>query len=134
MAESETNAHLHKVLTHRNYMHHITLQKELKNYDKQKKVVEKELSQITKVRRAIQQINGTFPKEPTKEWKRVWEQEMAQGGCSFGKEEAIKEHITKESILKKSNVSSQGLNKLIITPHQAILYIWDFIQGIILGR
>ena len=64
MAKSEpNNTHLHKVLTHRNYMHNVSLQKQLNIYDKQRKLVEKELQEITKVREAIQQINRTFNKK-----------------------------------------------------------------------
>ena len=64
MVESEsTNTHLHKVLRHRNHMHYVALQKQLNTYDRQKKLVEKELLQITKVRSAIQQINRRLPKK-----------------------------------------------------------------------
>ncbi|XP_028408563.1 uncharacterized protein LOC114531113 [Dendronephthya gigantea] len=124
MAKSETNAHLHKVLTHRNYMHHVTLQKELKSYEKQKKVVEKELSQIIKVRRAIQQINGTLLKESRKgkkenSSKKAWEQKMTEDGITFGKkeehedEEVHKYDHQEKSLIKKSNVSSQGVSSKI---------------------
>ena len=71
MSQSETtNTHLHKVLTHRNYMHHVTLQKQLNIYDRQKKLVERELLQITKVREAIQQINKGLPKKSQRFKKR----------------------------------------------------------------
>lgn len=65
MADSvdTTNTHLHKVLSHRNYMHYVALQKQLSIYDRQKKLVEKELLQISKVRSAVQQINRRLPKQ-----------------------------------------------------------------------
>ena len=62
MAERETvNTHLQKVLSHRNYIHHVSLQKQLNIYERQKKLVEKELLQITQVRQALQQINKSSP-------------------------------------------------------------------------
>ncbi len=51
-------------------MHNVNLQKQLNIYDKQKKLVERELLQITKVREAIQQINKSLPKKERKFKKR----------------------------------------------------------------
>lgn len=71
MIESETaNTHLHKVLSQRNHMHNVALQKQLNIYDRQKKLVEKELLQITKVRSAVQQINKRLPKKSPRIKKR----------------------------------------------------------------
>ena len=51
-------------------MHNVNLQKQLNIYDKQKKLVERELLEITKVREAIQQINKSLPKKEKKFKKR----------------------------------------------------------------
>ena len=101
MAESETiNTHLHKVLTHRNYMHNVNLQKQLNIYDKQQKLVERELLQITKVREAIQEINKSLPKKERKFKKR----ENAKNGSSLAMKSG---RMVKE---RKKEMREQGVS------------------------
>lgn len=62
--------HLHKVYARLNYRHNVSLQKQLDVYDKQKRLLQRELRQITKVREAIQQINQNLPKHSSSSIKR----------------------------------------------------------------
>lgn len=50
------NQQLHKAVKHSNYMHHVSLQKQLKIYNRQQRLVAKELNEISKLRETIKEI------------------------------------------------------------------------------
>ena len=105
MAHLETtNTHLQKILTHRNYMHHVNLQKQLNIFDRQKKLVERELLQITKVREAIQQINKGSSKNSPKIKKRGGSPKKLKNDSAMKSDEVVKE--IKEGIGRKGEVEN----------------------------
>ena len=99
------NQQLHKAVKHSNYMHHVSLQKQLKIYNRQQRLVAKELNDISKLRESMKEITKlTHRTEKVSEAKKTSRQnqleEFVNDQGTNGKDELKKDESSK-SLIKR---------------------------------